>query len=156
MYQDHLAEPETISGVPDQGASMTGPGWGHWVCRHSECLRLFACRAAAAVMGCFCVQASRDFVHWTQLPVAIWNDKWWDASAVYSGSATIVNGSPVIVYPGLYAKPAPKRGAESLRSGHDTRNHAYAVAVPLDLSDPFLTNWCARDSRTSLSCLTQG
>ena len=146
MYQDHLAEPETISGVPDQGASMTGPGWGHWV-RVTTKSKVLAGR----VMGCFCAQASRDFVHWTQLPVAIWNDKWWDAAAVYSGSATIVNGAPVIVYPGLYAKPAPKRGAERVRSGHDTRNHAYAVAVPLDLSDPFLTNWCARDSRKCLS-----
>ena len=146
MYQDHLAEPETISGVPDQGASMTGPGWGHWV-RVTTKSKVLAGR----VMGCFCAQASRDFVHWTQLPVAIWNDKWWDAAAVYSGSTTIVNGSPVIVYPGLYAKPAPKRGAERVRSGHDTRNHAYAVAVPLDLSDPFLTNWCARDSRKCLS-----
>ena len=36
MYQDHLAEPERISGVPDQGASMTGPSWGHWVRRHNQ------------------------------------------------------------------------------------------------------------------------
>ena len=111
---------------------------------------------AGRVMGCICAQASRDFIHWTQLPVAIWNDKWWDASAVYSGSATIVNGDPVIVYPGLYAKPAPKRGDESVRSGHDTRNHAYAVAVPLDLDDPFLTNWYAHDSQESLFCVKQG
>eukprot|EP00037_Helgoeca_nana_P013172 m.121009 g.121009 ORF g.121009 m.121009 type:complete len:666 (-) comp21872_c0_seq1:287-2284(-) len=80
-----------------------GPDWGHWV--------------------------SRDFVHWARLPVAIWNDKWYDAVAIFSGSTTIVDGKPVIVYPGLC-------------SGVDCPTHfTYDVAIPADPSDPFYTNW---------------
>ena len=41
----------------------SGPVWGHW--------------------------ASRDLAHWTPLPVAIWNDQWYDSNAIFSGSATI-------------------------------------------------------------------
>jgi hypothetical protein len=35
---------------------------------------------------------SRDFVHWAHLPVAIWNDQWYDNAAIFTGSATVVNG----------------------------------------------------------------
>jgi len=76
-----------------------GPDWGHAV--------------------------SRDFVHWARLPVAIWNDHWYDAKAIYTGSTTIVNGKPVIVYPGI------KHGG----------GFTYAVAIPSDSSDPLYTNW---------------
>ena len=51
-------------------------------------------------MKCSCCRVSRDFLHWTRLPVAIWNDKWYDAVAIFSGSTTIVDGKPVIIYPG--------------------------------------------------------
>ena len=40
---------------------------------------------------------SRDFVKWARLPVSIWNDKWYDSVAIFSGSTTIVDGKPVIV-----------------------------------------------------------
>ena len=43
---------------------------------------------------------SKDFVHWTHLREAIWNTEWYDLHAVYTGSTTIVNGKPVIIYPG--------------------------------------------------------
>eukprot|EP01052_Picozoa_sp_SAG31_P039954 SAG31_NODE_5666_length_2394_cov_1.342919_1_plen_672_part_10 len=105
---------------PGQGSSLTGPSWGHW--------------------------ASRDLATWTQLPVAIWNDQWWDAAAVYSGSATVVDGKPVVIYPGLYA-PSPSPPVDSawvdydVRVDHDTRQHSYAMAVPANLSDPFYRNW---------------
>jgi sucrose-6-phosphate hydrolase SacC (GH32 family) len=36
----------------DQNDAGNGPDWGHWV--------------------------SKDFVHWAQLPVAIWNDHYYD------------------------------------------------------------------------------
>ena len=29
-----------------------------------------------------------------------WYDKWYDNSAIYTGSTTIVNGKPVMMYPG--------------------------------------------------------
>eukprot|EP01045_Picozoa_sp_COSAG04_P030944 COSAG04_NODE_5550_length_1573_cov_1.126866_2_plen_340_part_00 len=45
--------------------------------------------------------ASRDLVKWTRLPVAIWNDQWYDSNAIFSGSATLVDGVVTIVYPGL-------------------------------------------------------
>ena len=41
--------------------------------------------------------ASRDLVHWARLPVALWNDRAYDSEAVYTGSATIVNGGIVQV-----------------------------------------------------------
>eukprot|EP01048_Picozoa_sp_COSAG05_P012320 COSAG05_NODE_1223_length_5468_cov_31.139877_1_plen_103_part_10 len=44
--------------------------------------------------------ASRDFLHWVQLPVPLWNDEWYDFVAVWSGSVSVVNGTPHFVYPG--------------------------------------------------------
>ena len=55
----------------DMGGSGDGPDWGHWV--------------------------SKDFTKWAQLPVAIWNDQYYDNSAIYTGSTTIVDGKPVIM-----------------------------------------------------------
>ena len=87
-----------------------GPDWGHWV--------------------------SRDFLHWARLPVAIWNDQWYDNSAIYTGSATIVDGKPIIVYPGkcIGTKGTPEGDACST-------GFTYDVAVPTDPSDPLYTNW---------------
>jgi sucrose-6-phosphate hydrolase SacC (GH32 family) len=58
----------------DMGGAGDGPDWGHWV--------------------------SKDFTKWAQLPVAIWNDQYYDNSAIYTGSTTIVDGKPVMMYPG--------------------------------------------------------
>jgi sucrose-6-phosphate hydrolase SacC (GH32 family) len=38
-------------------------------------------------------------LHWAQLPVAIWNDRYYDNAAIFTGSTTIVNGKPVMMYP---------------------------------------------------------
>ena len=75
---------------------------------------------------------SADLVHWAHLPVAVWNDEKYDNEAIYTGSMTIVNGLPTMVYPGLCRKadwPACDTGT------------LLAIAVPADLSDPLLTNW---------------
>lgn len=53
----------------------------------------------------------------------------YDAVAIFSGSTTIVDGKPVIVYPGLCNKTNCPHGS------------TYAVAVPADPSDPTYTNW---------------
>ena len=91
-----------------------GPDWGHWV--------------------------SRDFLHWARLPVAIWNDKWYDNAAIFTGSTTIVNGSPIIIYPGK-CKGAPNTSeAAACATGF-----TYDVATPADPSDPFYTNWTKPD-----------
>ena len=76
--------------------------------------------------------ASRDMVRWTRLPVALWNDKYWDRDAVYTGSATIVNGRPVLLYPGKCARDQ----APGCSTGFN-----YAIALPANMSDPFLRSW---------------
>jgi len=91
----------------DMNGSGNGPDWGHWV--------------------------SRDFVKWAQLPVAIWNDQYYDNSAIYTGSVTIVNGKPVIVYPG---KCDGKMGCNGGKGGF-----TYDLAVPKNASDPLYIEW---------------
>ena len=76
---------------------------------------------------------SADFVHWAHLPVSIWNDKPYDRQAIFTGSATVVDGKPFIVYPGLCT-----RGGEF--AGCITGTN-YAQAVPANASDPLYTNW---------------
>ena len=79
---------------------------------------------------------SRDFTHWAQLPVALWNDQWFDAGATFTGSATIVDGGPVILYPGLC-----RIDSASCPTGDN-----YAVAVPANASDPLLVQWTKQGS----------
>ena len=80
--------------------------------------------------------ASRDLVKWARLPVAVWNDQPYDNYAIYSGSATVVNGTPHIIYPGLCLKdmwPADRRA-------HYCTN--FVDAVPADhASDRLLKQW---------------
>jgi beta-fructofuranosidase len=59
------------------------------------------------------------------LPVAIWSDHAYDSSGVWTGSTTVVDGIPIIMFPGLNA------------TGPETMN----LAKPSNLSDPFFTNW---------------
>ena len=68
---------------------------------------------------------SRDFIHWSHMPVSIWHDHVYDAAAVFTGSATVVDGKPFLIYPGIDA------------------NHTFnlAMAIPANASDPLYTNW---------------
>lgn len=76
---------------------------------------------------------SADMVYWAHLPVAIWNDQIYDNVAIYTGSATIVNDMPTIVYPGL----CNKRDYAKCDTGT-----VFALALPADYeTDPWLTNW---------------
>lgn len=68
--------------------------------------------------------ASKDLVTWKHLPVAIWNNHSYDGSGVWTGSATIVDGSPVLMFPGL----GP--GTEDMNLAH-----------PADPTDPYLVEW---------------
>eukprot|EP01062_Namystynia_karyoxenos_P050279 TRINITY_DN3900_c0_g2_i1.p1 TRINITY_DN3900_c0_g2~~TRINITY_DN3900_c0_g2_i1.p1 ORF type:complete len:571 (+),score=184.07 TRINITY_DN3900_c0_g2_i1:79-1713(+) len=103
-----------------------GPDYGHWV--------------------------SRDFVHWAQLPVAIWNgldvpsgrQTAYDSLAIYTGSATLVPGmapdgkSPGVVqiYPGICD------GKDKTQQPPCNTGTMLAVALPADYAnDPLLTNW---------------
>lgn len=63
-----------------------------------------------------------------------------DDVAIYTGSATIVNGTPTIVYPGLCAK---KPSYPQCDGGQD---HCHlAVAVPANDSDPLCEKWTKPD-----------
>ena len=44
---------------------------------------------------------STDLVKWTHLPIALWDDEPFDSVATYTGSATVINGSVALVYPGV-------------------------------------------------------
>lgn len=75
---------------------------------------------------------SADLAFWARLPVAIWNDQPYDSSAIFTGSATLVDGTPNIVYPGICTKaawPACSTGVVN------------ALAVPANRSDPLLAQW---------------
>ena len=98
---------EANAAVPNGG----GPIWGHY--------------------------ASSDFVRWTHLDLPMWNDRWYDSVALFSGSATMVDGVPHLVYPGLCDTAHP--GCRS--SGPGQHHMGYAAAVPSNRSDPFLTHW---------------
>ena len=94
----------------DQKGAGDGPDWGHWV--------------------------SKDFVRWAQLPVAIWNDRYYDNSAIFTGSTTIVDGKPVIMYPGKC------KGACNEGKGGFT----YVLVVPKNESDPLYVEWTKEGS----------
>jgi len=75
---------------------------------------------------------SRDMAHWAHLHVAIWNDKPYDNEAIFTGSASVVDGKVVQVYPGL----CNKNDWPSCTTGTNL-----AIAVPADPSDPLYKEW---------------
>ena len=129
FYQDHIG-----LSVPDSyPQGFEGPSWGHGV--------------------------SPDMVHWTHHPVALWNaDDWYDIHALFTGSATVVDGKPVLMFPGqppffisksstVYVTPTfPSLGVCDMfpASGEVpgcAYGYTFGVASPTNSSDPFLTNW---------------
>ena len=81
---------------------------------------------------------SRDLVHWAHMPVSLWNDRPYDEYAIFTGSATVVDGRVVQVYPGLCSNPGVGKscpGATNL-----------CLAVPANSEDPLQTNW-TKDGR---------
>jgi beta-fructofuranosidase len=64
-------------------------------------------------------------VHWIPLPVALYPDQPYDINGVWTGSTTIVNGIPIIIYTGV----------------SDKQKQVQCQARPTNLSDPTLTNW---------------
>ena len=81
--------------------------------------------------------ASRDMVRWTHLPIPMWNDRWYDDVALFSGSATIVDGVPHMVYPGL----CDTAHADCRVSGTGAHHMDYIAVIPANLSDPLYVNW---------------
>ncbi len=80
---------------------------------------------------------SRDFLHWSHMPVSVWHDHTWDDFAIFTGSATVVGGKPFIVYPGINSR------------------HVFnlAMAIPANASDPLYTNW-TKDRRPGFDMAT--
>ena len=64
-------------------------------------------------------------VHWIHLPIALAPDQTYDQNGIFTGSTTIVNGIPMIIYTGIT---------------HEN-NQVQCLAHPSNLSDPTLTNW---------------
>ena len=87
---------------------------------------------------------SRDLVKWAHLPVAIWNDKLYDSVAIYTGSATVVNGTVQLIYPGVCDGSRQGTVLHPLwpSCSEDSSYHYNLVrAEPADPADRFLTNW---------------
>ena len=64
-------------------------------------------------------------VHWTHLPIALAPDQPYDINGIFTGSTTIVDGVPVIIYTGIT----------------DSKKEVQCQARPANISDPTLTNW---------------
>ena len=64
-------------------------------------------------------------VHWIHLPIALAPDQPYDVNGIFTGSTTLVNGVPVIIYTGITSD----------------KNQVQCQARPANLSDPTLTNW---------------
>jgi len=72
---------------------------------------------------------SRDLVRWAHMPNSLWTDRPFDDKAIWSGSATIVDGQVVLAYTGL-CHDIPGCGGSNL-----------ALAIPANPSDELQTNW---------------
>eukprot|EP00937_MAST-01D_sp_MAST-1D-sp2_P003400 g3400.t1 len=75
---------------------------------------------------------SRDLVSWAHMPVSLWNDQHYDSWAIFTGSATVVGGHVVQVYPGL---------------SNGGRQTQLCIAVPADPSDPLQAEWAKDGAR---------
>lgn len=63
----------------------------------------FQYNPAAAVWGAptWGHVVSSDLAHWQRLPIALEPDAVYDNNGVFSGSATVVNGTPILLYTGV-------------------------------------------------------
>jgi len=64
-------------------------------------------------------------IHWIRLPNAIAPDQPYDINDIFTGSTTIVDGIPIIIYTGI--------------NEHGGQNQCQAR--PVNLTDPTLTEW---------------
>lgn len=62
----------------------------------------FGCCAAIWGIPSWGHVVSSDLAHWQRLPSALVPDMTHDNNGVFSGSATVVNGTPILLYTGEY------------------------------------------------------
>jgi len=123
--------------VRDASCALNDPNFPFWDPLHGLVHHFYQKRIAAPEDGdgggpVIGHAVSADLAHWAHLPVAIWNDAPYDTRAIFTGSATIVDGVPTLVYPGLCTQ----------RAFPGCLGYDFAVAVPADhAGDPLLTNW---------------
>ena len=83
--------------------------------------------------------ATTDFVHFKRLSIAIWNDRWYDKAAIWTFSATIVDGAPRIIYPGIAGTNLSNGDCGRASPGEGCFTHS--LALPANASDPWLEDW---------------
>ena len=94
--------------------------WGHAVSRNLIDVSQYF------VLVLSLTQPFPPYIQWTYLPVALQPDQWYDINGVWSGSAVSMrDGTPVLAYTG--------NSNQSVQLQN--------VAFPVDISDPYLTNW---------------
>jgi beta-fructofuranosidase len=107
------------------------------------------CRKMAAVMpippGGWCHYASRDLVKWRRLGYPLRPDHSYDNISLDTGSATIVDGVPTMIYPGIgkvtdstVNDTCPSFRVKALRGPCRVW---MSIAIPADLADPWLRVW---------------
>ncbi|KAL3134801.1 hypothetical protein ABBQ32_007784 [Trebouxia sp. C0010 RCD-2024] len=96
----------------------------------------FQYNPAAAVWGApaWGHVVSSDLAHWQRLPVALQPDTVYDDDGVFSGSVTVVDGTPILLYTGV---------TNFTELGYYYQTQALATPSPLAPSDPdpLLMHW---------------
>lgn len=106
---------------------LNDPNGPHFHALWKQYHLFFQCNPAAAVWGSisWCHTVSSDLVDWRHLPVALSPNNTYDANGVFSGSVTIVDGSPVAAYTCV--------GSDGVQR--------QCLAYPANTSDPDLVEW---------------
>lgn len=74
---------------------------------------------------------STDMIHWSILDLALVPDQWYDQYGCWSGSATFINGRPVLLYTGW----------SNVSFSRDNQVQMQAMAIATNYSDPLLREW---------------
>ena len=86
--------------------------------------------------------ASMDLAHWVNVGCAVANTSWFDAVGLDTGSATVVDGTPAIMYPGVHPNRTGERpNYNCVDKSRDCTANALIIATPTNLSDVWLRHW---------------
>ena len=104
--------------------------------------------------------ASEDLAHWHNIGCAVGNTSKWTAIALDTGSATMVDGRPVLMWPGVHNASAiagdkEMRQPGNWRQGYGWKSNAMLTATPKNLSDPWLWDW-EQQEIPAMTCVRGG